>query len=51
MKPYSKQKNEPINNKIYENLEWAKEDPFFILTAEELKEGFEKNSIPVQVLF
>lgn len=33
------------------NLEWAKEDPFFILTAEELKEGFEKNSIPVQVLF
>lgn len=33
------------------NLEWGKEDPFFIQTAEELKEEFEKNDIPVQVLF
>ena len=40
-------------NRIYmENkLEWAKEDPFFIQKAEELKEGFKKKGIPVQVLF
>jgi DNA repair photolyase len=40
-------------NRIYmENkMEWAKEDPFFIQKAEELKEGFEKKGIPVQVLF
>ena len=40
-------------NKIYmeNNLEWAKEEYFFIQTAEELKEGFEKNGIPVRVLF
>ncbi len=40
-------------NRIYmeNNLEWAKEDPFFIQKAEELKEGFERKGIPVQVLF
>jgi DNA repair photolyase len=40
-------------NRIYmeNNLEWAKEDPFFIQKAEELKEGFEKKGIPVQVFF
>ena len=40
-------------NRIYteNHLEWAKEDPFFIQTAEELKEGFETKGIPVQVLF
>jgi len=40
-------------NRIYvENkMEWAKEDPFFIQTAEALREGFEEKDIPVQVLF
>jgi DNA repair photolyase len=40
-------------NRIYmeNNLEWAREDHFFIQTAEELKEGFENKGIPVQVLF
>jgi hypothetical protein len=40
-------------NRIYmENkMEWAKEEPFFIQTAEELKEGFERKGIPVRVLF
>jgi DNA repair photolyase len=40
-------------NRIYmeNHLEWAKEDSFFIQNAEELKEGFEKKGIPVQVLF
>jgi DNA repair photolyase len=40
-------------NRIYmeNHLEWAKEDPFFIHNAEELKEGFERIGIPVQVLF
>lgn len=40
-------------NRIYmENkMEWAKEDPFFIQNAEELKEGFERKGIPVRVLF
>lgn len=40
-------------NRIYmeNNLQWAKEDYFFIQTAEELKEGFEKKGIPVRVLF
>ena len=40
-------------NRIYtENkMEWAKEDPFFIQNAEELKEGFERNDIPMRVLF
>ncbi len=40
-------------NRIYmeNNLEWAKEEPFFIQAAEELKEGFERKGIPVQVLF
>lgn len=40
-------------NRIYvENkMEWAKEDSFFIQTAEALKEGFEEKDISVQVLF
>ena len=40
-------------NRIYmENkMEWAKEDPFFIQKAEELKEGFKRKGIPVRVLF
>jgi DNA repair photolyase len=40
-------------NRIYlENkMEWAREDLFFIQTAEELKEGFRRKDIPVQVLF
>jgi DNA repair photolyase len=40
-------------NRIYmeNNLAWAKEDHFFIQQAEELKEGFGKHHIPVQVLF
>jgi hypothetical protein len=40
-------------NRIYiENkLEWAKEDSFFIHKANELREGFRKQRIPVQVLF
>jgi DNA repair photolyase len=40
-------------NRIYteNNLEWAKEEPFFIQQSEELKEGFERKGIPVQVLF
>ncbi|MBP1611033.1 MAG: Radical superfamily protein, partial [Acidobacteria bacterium] len=40
-------------NRIYmENkMEWAKEEPFFIQSAEELKEGFERNGISVRVLF
>jgi DNA repair photolyase len=40
-------------NRIYlENrLEWAKEDPFFIQEAEELKKGFEVKGIPARVLF
>ena len=40
-------------NRIYmeNNLEWAKEDPFFIQKAEELKEGFKRKGIPVRVLF
>lgn len=40
-------------NRIYmENkMEWAKEDPFFFQTGEEMKEGFEKKGIPVRVLF
>jgi hypothetical protein len=32
-------------------MEWAKEDPFFLHKAEELKEGFVRQNIPVQVLF
>ena len=40
-------------NRIYgeNNLEWAKEEPFFIQNAEELEEGFEKKGVPVRVLF
>ena len=40
-------------NRIYmeNDLEWAKEGPFFIQQAEELKEGFERKGIPVRVLF
>jgi DNA repair photolyase len=40
-------------NRIYmENkMEWAKEDPFFFQTGEEMKEGFEKKGIPVRMLF
>jgi DNA repair photolyase len=40
-------------NRIYmENkMEWAKEEPFFIQNAEELKEGFERKGISVRVLF
>jgi DNA repair photolyase len=40
-------------NRIYiENkMEWAKEDPFFLHKAEELKKGFIRQNIPVQVLF
>lgn len=32
-------------------MEWAKEEPFFVQTAEALKEGFQKKGIPVQILF
>jgi len=40
-------------NRIYiENkMEWAKEDPFFLHKAEELKNAFIRRNIPVQVLF
>ena len=40
-------------NRIYiENkMEWAKEDSFFIQKAQELKAGFERKNIPVQILF
>jgi DNA repair photolyase len=40
-------------NRIYmENkMEWAREDPFFIQNAEDLKEGFKRKTIPVLVLF
>ena len=40
-------------NRIYSenNLEWAKENSFFVQQAEELKEGFERKGIPVRVLF
>ena len=40
-------------NRIYmeNNLEWAKEEPFFLQQAEELKEGFERKGIPIRVLF
>ena len=40
-------------NRIYiENkMAWAKEDPFFLHKAEELKKGFIRQNIPVQVLF
>lgn len=40
-------------NRIYtENkIEWAKEDPFFIQKAEELKEECKRKGIPVQALF
>jgi len=32
-------------------MEWAREDSFIIQAAEELKEGFRRKDIPVQVLF
>ena len=40
-------------NRIYrENrMEWAKEHPFFVRTAEALREGFKRRGIPAQVLF
>jgi DNA repair photolyase len=40
-------------NRIYrENgMEWAKEEPFFLQAAEELRRGFEGQGIPVQVLY
>jgi DNA repair photolyase len=40
-------------NRIYrENgMEWAKEEPFFLQAAEELRGGFEGQGIPVQVLY
>ena len=40
-------------NRIYidNKMEWAKEDPFFLHKAEELKKGFIRRNIPVQVLF
>jgi hypothetical protein len=40
-------------NRIYvdSKMEWAKEDFFFIQKAEELREGFIRRNIPVQVLF
>jgi len=40
-------------NRIYMKykMEWAKETPFFIQKAEELKEGFIRQGIPVQVFF
>jgi DNA repair photolyase len=40
-------------NRIYKEnrMEWAKEDPFFIQTAEALKKGLKGRDIPVQVLF
>jgi len=36
---------------VENKMEWAKEDPFFIQTAEALREGFEEKDISVQVLF
>ncbi|OPY86847.1 MAG: Radical SAM superfamily protein [Syntrophus sp. PtaU1.Bin208] len=40
-------------NQIYREtkLEWAKEDSFFFQKAQELKEGFERKGISVEVLF
>jgi hypothetical protein len=40
-------------NRIYrENkMEWALEEPFFIQKSEELKQGFEGEAIPLEVLF
>lgn len=40
-------------NRIYikNKMEWAKEDSFFINEAQELKEGFMRQKIPVRVLF
>jgi hypothetical protein len=40
-------------NRIYlkNNMEWAKEAAFFLHKAEEMKEGFIRRNIPVQVLF
>ncbi len=40
-------------NRIYlENkMQWAKEDPFFLHKADQLKKGFKRQGIPVQVLF
>jgi DNA repair photolyase len=40
-------------NRIYrENgMEWAKEEPFFLHAAEELRRGFEGQGIAVQVLY
>jgi DNA repair photolyase len=40
-------------NRVYKDnkMQWAKEDSFFIQKAEELKEGFTRQSIPVQVVF
>jgi len=40
-------------NWIYKEnkMEWAKEDSFLIQKAKELKEGFKKKGILVQVLF
>jgi DNA repair photolyase len=40
-------------NRIYKEnqLEWAKEDHFLIQKAEELKAGFKRKGIPVQVVF
>jgi hypothetical protein len=32
-------------------MEWAKEDSFFHNEAQELKEGFMRQNIPVRVLF
>ena len=40
-------------NRIYKEnkMEWAKEDDFLIQKAEELKAGFKREGIPVQVVF
>jgi len=40
-------------NRVYlgNKMGWAKEDSFFIQKAEELKEGFLRQNIPVQVVF
>ena len=40
-------------DRIYrdKDMEWAKEEPFFLQEAEELERGFERQGIPVQVLY
>ena len=40
-------------NRVYKEhrMEWAQEDRFLIEKAEELRKGFKREGIPVQVVF